>query len=590
MKTFNFQVNLEGIIDILANHLYSEEKIFIRELLQNATDAITARKKINPNFEGKIRVDVIDGDATTPAQIVFEDNGIGLTKEEVHQFLSSIGSSIKRKTNKLAQNRADFIGQFGIGLLSCFMVTDEIVMVTRSVKSEEVLEWRGNMDGSYQLKSLKINIEPGTRVYLRCKTGTEAFYKKDRLKELMRHYGNLLPFSILYGDKEEMINDGYAPFEEATISKEALMAYGKKELKMDCFDCIPINCSTVKGVAYILPYAPSPTAKSSHKVYLKRMLISEKAENILPPWAFFVKCILNSNALRPTASRESFYEDEYLETTRKELANCLKEYLVQLSKNEPERLHQLLRIHHDSIKSLALHDDDFFKLIIPFLSFKSTIGYVTLPEYERTSAEVMHVADIDEFKQIASVANAQRLAVINSGYIYDAQLLTKYGQLFSDKKVTRINAEKFIQHFEDLSPEENIAIEAFLDFANSVLQEFQCKAVVKKFAPKNVPTLYYMDSEMNFLRTAKKTKEISNQMWGEIVGIISESVQYKTTSQLCFNYYHPLVQKMVKNKQVAANELPIKVLYVQALLLGHHPLNTKELNILSEGLLEIMMQ
>ena len=139
MKTFNFQVNLEGIIDILANHLYSEEKVFIRELLQNATDAITARKKINPNFEGKIRVDVIDGDGTTPAQIVFEDNGIGLTKEEVHQFLSSIGSSIKRKTNKLAQNRADFIGQFGIGLLSCFMVTDEIVMVTRSVKSDEVL-------------------------------------------------------------------------------------------------------------------------------------------------------------------------------------------------------------------------------------------------------------------------------------------------------------------------------------------------------------------------------------------------------------------------------------------------------------------
>jgi len=125
---------------------------------------------------------------------------------------------------------------------------------------------------------------------------------------------------------------------------------------------------------------------------------------------------------------------------------------------------------------------------------------------------------------------------------------SKYGALFSNKKVTRINAEKFIQHFEELSPAENLTIESFLDFANMVLQEFQCKAVVKKFAPKNVPTLYYMDNEMNFLRTAKKTKEISNQMWGEIVGIISESVQYNNTSQLCFNYYHPLVQKLVKKE------------------------------------------
>lgn len=590
MDTFNFQVNLEGIIDILANHLYSEEKVFIRELLQNATDAITARKKLDPSFEGQIRVDVIAGDATAPAQIIFEDNGIGLTEKEVHQFLSSIGSSIKRKTNKLANNRADFIGQFGIGLLSCFMITDEIVMVTRSIKSEDVFEWKGNMDGSYTLRKLAISIDPGTRVYLRCKKGAEEFFNKERLIALIRHYGNLLPFPIVYGDTEQWLNDGSAPFDKAAVSKKELINYGQQELDSKFFDCILVNKEHLKGVIYILPYEVNPSATMTHKVYLKQMLVSEKAENILPAWAFFVKCILNTSKLRPTASRESFYEDAHLEQTREELADCIKDYLIDLSTQAPERLHSLLRIHRNAIKALALHDEDFFKLIMPFLSFNSNIGYVTLPEYEAVSEEILHIDDIDQFKQVAAVASAQNLVLINAGYIYDAELLKKYGEVFPNKKVRLIDSKQFIQYFEDLLPEEQVGITAFVDFANLVLREFKCTATVKKFEPQNVPTLYYMDKETEFLRTANKTKEFTNQMWGAIIEDVTESIKYTSNSQLCFNYHHPLVRQLLSRPRMEDNALPIKVLYVQALLLGHHTLNSKELSILSQGLLEIMLE
>lgn len=590
MEKFNFQVNLGGMIDILANHLYSEEKVFIRELLQNAVDAITARKQLEPGFEGSVHIDLVAGDATTPPQIIFEDTGVGLTKEEIHVFLSSIGSSSKRKAEKLSDTRENFIGQFGIGLLSCFMITDEIVMVTRSAKSGEVHEWRGNSDGSYSTKKLNIELESGTRVYLRAKAGVDKFFKKDYLKELIFHFGNLLPFPIYFGENRQQINEGHAPFDSPNTSKIDLLSFGKKHFELEFFDCFPIQTDSggTKGVAFILPFSPNPSVKMTHKVYLKNMLISDNVDNILPRWAFFVKCIINSNNLRPTASRESFYEDENLKLTQEELGECIKNYLIDLALNNPSKLQQLIRIHHDTLKALALYDDDFFKIIIHHLPFSSNIGHVTLPEFEKESPEIQYIPDIDEFRQVAGVASAQGISIINAGYVFDKDLLRKYAKLNEKKVVKQLTAQDFIQNFEDLTIEERNESHDFLQYAKEILREFKCDATLKKFKPENVPTLYYMNAKMNFLRSAEKTKDIGDEIWGSILESVTEDLKYQTGAQLCFNYNHPLVKRLAENTSQDLNELYIKILFVQALLLGHHPLNNKEMNILSGGLMTLL--
>src|SRR5262245_1709954 len=135
-----FQVNLGGVIDLLSNHLYSTPAVFIRELLQNATDAIRARQRLQKKHAGDIRLS-LEGEVLT-----LSDDGVGLTEEEVHQFLATIGESSKR--GALPDPSGDFIGQFGIGLLSCFIVSREIVVITRSSRSEDAatLEWRGRDD------------------------------------------------------------------------------------------------------------------------------------------------------------------------------------------------------------------------------------------------------------------------------------------------------------------------------------------------------------------------------------------------------------------------------------------------------------
>jgi molecular chaperone HtpG len=119
-----FQVNLRGIIELLSNHLYTGPQVFVRELLQNAVDAITARRELQglpSDVEAAVRVAVERGDGLP--RIVFEDDGIGLTEAEIHQFLATLGESSKRRVGD--RDRAiesDLIGQFGIGLLACFLV------------------------------------------------------------------------------------------------------------------------------------------------------------------------------------------------------------------------------------------------------------------------------------------------------------------------------------------------------------------------------------------------------------------------------------------------------------------------------------
>ncbi|MEK6235090.1 MAG: ATP-binding protein, partial [Planctomycetales bacterium] len=135
-----FQVDLRGIIDLLSNHLYSGPQVYVRELLQNGTDAIRARLQFEPEHQGEMRLEIVEPQQGPPT-LVFQDNGIGLDEQEAHRFLATIGQSSKRGDLAI---RDDFIGQFGVGLLSCFLVCDEIVVITRSARVRgPAIEWRG---------------------------------------------------------------------------------------------------------------------------------------------------------------------------------------------------------------------------------------------------------------------------------------------------------------------------------------------------------------------------------------------------------------------------------------------------------------
>ncbi|MBD0372073.1 MAG: HSP90 family protein [Pyrinomonadaceae bacterium] len=593
---YKFQVNLGGIIDLLSNHIYSSPQVFIRELLQNAVDAITARLHIEPAYAGRVSIELPAPYSAETPTLIFRDNGIGLTEEEIHSFLATIGQTSKR--DDLAEGRSDYIGQFGIGLLSCFVVSDEIVVLTRSsgAGEDKTTEWRGHSDGTYSVRSVTHEMEAGTEVRLRCKPGSESYFAPEEVARLAHHYGSLLPYPIRLTTPQSttLINEEEPPWKQEFAARElerdAYLDYGRKTFGMDFLDYVPLRSAVgdVRGVAFVLPHPMSIASRKTHRVYLKNMLLSEDAEGLLPDWAFFVKCVVNANDLRPTASRESFYEDEALQTTRESLGRCLRNYLVEMAESAPQRLKNLIALHYISIKALAAEDDEFFRIFVNWLPFETNMGTMTLTEYRKEHETVHYAHDMDQFRQIARVAASQSLCVVNAAYAYDLQLLLKFHELFPEALFQRVDANNLSHNFEFLTLNEQDELAEFMEAAEQVLRPLNCSVEVRKFSPPDLPALYTASSEESFRRSVETTKEVTNSFWSSVLDSLNERVMQEADGHLCFNYRNPLFYKVSRMQDERLQRLSIQVLYVQSLLLGHRPLTSKEMKLMNEGLLGLV--
>ncbi|OJT23890.1 HSP90 family protein [Archangium sp. Cb G35] len=591
-----FQVNLRGVIDLLSHHLYSTPGVFVRELLQNATDAIRARRHLEPGHPGSVRMELIEKQDGGLPTLLFSDDGVGLTEEELHRFLATIGESSKRET--LEARRNDFIGQFGIGLLSCFMVCDELLVVTRSAKGDgRTMEWRGRHDGTYSVRPSEHPLaHPGTQVFLAARADAAEYFTAERVRQLAVHYGGLLPFPIHLTVEGRAAHLNPAPppwrreYESAGERRAALLAYGREVFGQDFVDCIPLRAEAgqVEGVAFVLPFSPHFNARQKHRVYLKDMLLSESAENLLPEWAFFVRCVVNAQGLRPTASREAFYEDTTLARARESLGQCLRQYLVDLAHNDPRTLQRLIALHGLSVKALALDDDDFYRLVIHWLPFETTLGMMTLGHYRQSFPSVRYVNTLDAFRQVARVAAAQGLCILNGAYTHDTALLEKLPRVMPDAQVELFSAAQLPQGFEELTHEEREMVARLRQVATEALEPFRCEVSIKKFLPPEVPTLYGDVDDGAFRRDVERAREETDELYASVLeGALTDSHE-EERPQLCFNLRNPVVRRLTRVRDTAQLKLSVEMLYVQALLLGHRPLNAREMGLLNRGLLGLI--
>jgi molecular chaperone HtpG len=586
MSDHRFQVDLTGIIDLLSHHLYSGPQVFVRELLQNAVDAIRARRAEDGKFEGRIEVELAGGSTPT---LVFSDNGIGLSEKEIHSFLSTIGSSSKR--GDLLERKVDFIGQFGIGILSCFMVSDEIAVVTRSCRSgSRPQEWRGRGDGTYSVRTLEAEVEPGTRVYLRARPGAEEWFDSEKVAGLIRRFGGFLPEPVLLrrGDSLVRLSQEEAPWNIS--SQDRLLELGRGAFEEEFVDVVPLRSTAggVQGAAFVLARSPNLAARRSDRVYLKNMLLSDSAEGLLPDWAFFVRCIVNTTRLRPTADRESFFEDDLLDRTREELGGSLRDWLVDLARRHPDRLRALIRLHHLAFKTLALHDEEFFRIVAGWLPFETSLGEMSLQEALKHAPEIRYALTVDEFRQVMRVAQAENLCVINGGYVHGAELLEKYGELFPDVPVSAVDASTITRELKELDLKDQESAHEFLLTADAVLRRFDCRADLKSFQPSDLPALYSIDETAAFHRSVQESKDVSSEHWGAVLDALRETPEESRLATLCFNFSNPLVTRLCKVKNRDRVALFVQTLYVQALLLGHRPLRPPEYKILNDGLLRLL--
>lgn len=581
MNDYSFSVNLGGMIDILSNHLYSSPGVFLRELLQNCADAISLRKQLDSSYSEP----QIDIKVNKENSLSFSDNGAGLTEEEIHKFISVIGQSSKRGED------GGFIGRFGIGLLSCFIVTDEITLRTRSIKTpDRAYEWHGFSDGRYSVKEIKSDMPVGTEITIIAEKSYSYLFTREKVTEIIRYYGLPIPYPVyVHTDENIKFRVNILISENSGDERRDILSMGKNIFgtEYDYLDYIPLNSrkGLFSGIAYILPYTVSAASKSKHRIYLKNMLLTEDGSSLLPEWAFFIQCFFNTDKLSPTASREDFYKDSLLDEAKEELSACISAYLEKISVKDPVMLQKLVTLHGVALKSVCAENERLFRIFMPYFVFETSFGNLSGKELMQYKGKLFYTSDIDAFRQLRPVFAEKNELLVNSGYVHDRALLTMLSALgISDTE--QMHDSLLEELLEDAENEDDFSY--MLDTFNSVLYPYDCRVVLKGFSPYQLASLYTLSSEAELKRDINKSKENSSGLFDSMLDAFGEELDNSAFAVLYLNCENHLIKKLSEIADEEKLSVYAQILYVQSLIAGGFPVHSSEMNIMNQNLIKLI--
>ncbi|WP_437919466.1 HSP90 family protein [Sphingobacterium sp. LRF_L2] len=584
-KSYSFQVNLRGMIALLSEHLYSDPNTFLRELLQNATDAITAIKYLDEQHQGEIKVHLPKGDNS---QFIFQDNGIGLKESEIHQFLAVIGESSKGKDVYAAR---DFIGKFGIGLLSCFVVSDQIVIETKSALEQVPLRWIANAEGDYAIEALETDMPIGTRVILTPKEQYLYIFEKNYITTKLRFYGDALreKISLISEEGCDELNTNDPLWLKKSSDKNELLDVGKRVFNVNFLDAVSFstNEGECQGVLYILPFKTQFSTKQQHRVYLKRMFLSDEDQGLLPSWAFFVRMLVNTEALSATASRESLMKNESLRNTRSEIALILKDYLKNVKQIDLVIYTKIIQTHFLHLKAFALEDMDFLDIFLDDIPFETNRGLRNFKNIVDYQDIAYYCQDFEDFKQIDRMADTQNLLLINASYTFDTELLKKIRQRYPVYQIKEMSPSTLLDTFLVMNKEEETLWDKFFKQAQRALDLHACRLELRKFQPKDTPAIFTKAEQSNFESTIKQLKENANPFAKMLKASNNKRTEIKPI--LCLNVNNELIQSIKNIDDDYLLHAMIDVLYVQAMILGKYQVGEREMKIMNEALKNLMV-
>lgn len=599
-----FKVDLGGLVELLSKNLYSGPQVYLREAIQNGVDAITARR---------------EQDAAAPARVVLEpwgdgtgititDTGVGLTAEQAEEFLATIGRTSKRD-EVFNEGRAEFLGQFGIGLLACFLIADTVEVTSQSVlPGAAPVRWLGHADGTFEVLELASGEdaagqvpEVGTTIRLKARADAAHWVAEETVVTLASDYADMLPVEVAVrvtaagqriwrrislpalpwakGEGEHQPNQHERALALTNYAEKTLGFTPLAALELD----VPATGTT--GVAYVLPQAVSP-GSGRHRVYVKNMLVNTREDTLLPDWAFFVRAVVNSESLTPTASREQLREDEILLLTREAIGEQLKTWITA-TLSEPSALRdRFVETHSLALRAVALASDDMLDVVASSLPFETTGGIATLAQVIEETGQVLYTPTTEAYRRVAPVARAQGLWVVNGGYVYDADLLAK----LADRprwKVTELTSKDVTQTLAAVEMEREFEVLRGLERARAVLAAQDCGVLLRTFDPAEVPAVLLRDADAERARDLAQEAEDAGGTWGGLLGSFTEAAT-EPTRTLVLNDANENTRRLLHQPEHASFEPGLTTLYLSALMLAGEGLRGAETNLLSDSLAQLL--
>ncbi|MGL0787044.1 molecular chaperone HtpG [Xanthomonas translucens] len=369
-ETLGFQTEVKQLLQLMIHSLYSNKEIFLRELISNASDAADKLR-----FEALVKPELLDGDAQLRIRIGFDkdagtvtidDNGIGMSREEIVSHLGTIAKSgtsdfLKHLSGDQKKD-SHLIGQFGVGFYSAFIVADQVDVYSRraGLPASEGVHWSSRGEGEFEVATID-KPERGTRIVLQLKEGEDGFADGWKLRGIVRKYSDhiALPIELPKEHHGEDKDTPETPEWETVNRASALWTRPRTEIKDEEYQELykhiahdhenPLAWSHNKvegkldytSLLYVPGRAPfdlyQRDASRGLKLYVQRVFIMDQAEQFLPLYLRFIKGIVDSSDLPLNVSREILQSGPVIDSMKSALTKRALDMLEKLAKDEPER-------------------------------------------------------------------------------------------------------------------------------------------------------------------------------------------------------------------------------------------------------------
>lgn len=416
-ETLGFQTEVKQLLHLMIHSLYSNKEIFLRELISNASDAADKLR-----FEALAKPELLEGGAELKIRLSFdkdaktvtlEDNGIGMSREEV---IAHLGTIAKSGTSDFLKNLSGdqkkdshLIGQFGVGFYSAFIVADKVDVFSRRAGSpaSEGVHWSSAGEGEFEVANIE-KAERGTRIVLHLKSGEEEFADGWRLRNIVKKYSDHIALPIEL-PKEQHGEDKPAEVEWETVNRaSALWTRPRTEIKDEEYQEFykhvghdfenPLSWSHNKvegkleytSLLYVPGRAPFDLyhreAPKGLKLYVQRVFIMDQADQFLPLYLRFIKGVVDSNDLSLNVSREILQSGPVIDSMKSALTKRVLDMLEKLAKDKPDDYKTFWKAFGQVLKEGPAEDFANKEKIAGLLRFASIAGEgdeqsVSLAEY-----------------------------------------------------------------------------------------------------------------------------------------------------------------------------------------------------------------
>ncbi|HSH02642.1 MAG TPA: molecular chaperone HtpG [Anaerolineae bacterium] len=413
--TYNFKAEIQQVLNILIHSLYQDSDIFLRELISNASDALTRlqfemltnQNVVDPDAELAIHIEVEgeetgeedeDGDEKVK-KLIIKDSGIGMTRDELIRSLGTIAQSGAREflstinqNNGEKPNINDVIGQFGVGFYSVFMVADEVRVISRSHHPDaEAAMWISDGKDSFRIEPAD-KADRGTEIHIYLKEDAYEFASSWKVRQVIKKHSDFVAFPIYLG--EEQVNQQQSLWRKAPDAVEQ-EDYEKFYQQMSLDFEKPLGTVHFHGDvpvnARLLLFIPSKRDRGvlalrkepGVKLYSNNVLIQEYCNDLLPAWLDFVDGVVDSADLPLNVSRETVQNNRLMRQLAKVVRSRVLRYLRDLGKKEPEKYAQFIKEFGRAFKEGLATDPSSRDDILPYLRFHTSHGdeLTSLDEY-----------------------------------------------------------------------------------------------------------------------------------------------------------------------------------------------------------------